>query len=204
MNVLATREQAPSRETTQGERDGREEARAMLDEATHQKDRPLCAHEIQHLYGERFLVRRHALSEAERMSGWFTGWCAGFVSVCLAAAHQAPDEGACPPVPQGTLPVSARFRRATLLVDDPQQFRRGILRGQMAYVDEQSGSGEDLTDEGIVADIMEIAQARRDGTSKSYLAGFVLGKIDALLRDRVRYPADWWNLVNEERKGGVR
>jgi len=96
-----------------------------------------------------------------------------------------------PPAPPVVLaPVT--FRKATLLVDDPDEFRDAVISGQAQYVDETE-NGKTLTAETLVNTLADVLKDRRYGASAGWTSGFLVGYIDALLRGRKRYPSGcWW------------
>lgn len=79
-------------------------------------------------------------------------------------------------------PTQVKFRQALIEVDDPGDFWSGVVGGQVAALEEI----EPLTGAQVFA---LFDDAVRDVEfSETWLAGYLLGLGDALLRQRKRYP----------------
>jgi hypothetical protein len=108
------------------------------------------------------------------------------VGASIMHQHEMPQSVTLP------APVAVTFRKAMILVDNPDEFHDGILCGQMFHVDEHIADGKPTTWEGLFQSLADTLRGTHDGTPKSYLIGFILGHMDALLRDRRTYPDEWW------------
>ncbi len=98
----------------------------------------------------------------------------------MATAAQQSASAASTPAEETLTRV--RFRRAVIAVDDPADFWSGITGGQVAALEES----ELLTGSRIFA---MFEDAVRDVEfSETWLAGYLLGLSDALLRGRKLYP----------------
>lgn len=85
--------------------------------------------------------------------------------------------------------TQVRFRQALLEVDDPADFWDGVVGGQIAAVEEQRA----LTT-ALVFELFEDA-VRDVEFSETWLAGYLLGLSDALLRHRKVYPREYTALL---------
>ena len=87
------------------------------------------------------------------------------------------------PMPQ--MLTQVKFRQALIEVDDPDDFWAGVVGGQVAALEEQwplTGA--------LVFELFEDA-ARDLEFSETWLAGYLLGLGDALLRHRKIYPRSY-------------
>ena len=86
--------------------------------------------------------------------------------------------------------TQVKFRQALIEVDNPEVFWDGIVGGQVAAVEEQqplSGTQIFALFEDAVRDLE---------FSETWLAGYLLGLSDALLRQRKMYPRTYTTLLN--------
>ena len=85
--------------------------------------------------------------------------------------------------------TQVKFRQASIEVDDPGDFWDGVVGGQIAIVEEQ----RPLTS-ALVFELFEDA-VRDLEFSETWLAGYLLGLSDALLRHRKIYPREYAALL---------
>lgn len=179
-------------ERAQGERTGRTEFSHLYEQAAVHKGEPLTTDEINELYGTHFLPQIDAWQEGTCSRTWFNGWGNGFVNEYLhtkqrIAAQTVPREDEPPPQP---LLTAVSFRRATILVDDPAVFKDAILSGQDAHVQGML-DGMVVTAAGLFQDIADAVTHDDPNMTPTWLVGYFLGCIDALLRDRKTPPRGW-------------
>jgi hypothetical protein len=161
---------------------GRVEALQLLDQAR-QNGEPLTEQEVANVYAQQnaFMLRLAEAEEAKHNGtsrDWLHGWFQGFVDEFVQAKKHAVA-----PVVTRTV---VKFRQALIDVDNAEEFESGIVCGQASQVDEDSH----ITAEGILHEFAcEINNTDEDDdVPLSFRVGFLLGRVDALLRARKTYP----------------
>jgi hypothetical protein len=195
VNSTATQNRERSQLYWQGDSIGRAEAEALLVQAVQQKgNTPLTAKEIrQHCYYDVMQRQSQEWQQGMVEDDWFEGWCAGFTLTCLDAEKDAPDpdgiwkpRATFQPKPTPENAVAVTFRKATLEVQDPIQFFEGVRRGQRAMIeDDERPTVTHLFQELAV----DIVQHTPKSVTLDWRLGYLLGRADAILRDRHYYPA---------------
>jgi hypothetical protein len=175
-----------------GQDAGMAEAKRLLDQAQQRKGEALNKDEIRKEYAARFNARMKAHDQHQPpqpcLDRWFYGWCQGFAYEIVKAQHAAPAA----PVAIVTVPeptrTTAKFRQALIEVDDPEEFQKGVMCGQVSYVDDDN---QPATAQGILQVITHEIENADQETPIDFQVGFLLGRIDALLHARKTYPLAW-------------
>jgi hypothetical protein len=179
---------ALAEDVQQGQQAGQAEFQRLLTTAARIKGTPLTADELLDAYRVRFRVGMKHWEAGRFSRDWYSGWCQGFVEAYLQTYGTLVAQATSSQPP--TTPLTPlTFRKATILVDAPDEFLNGILCGQACQVDEAL-DGEPLTVLGLYHDLAE-AVTNDLTIPATWLVGFLLGRVDALLRGRKSYPPTW-------------
>jgi hypothetical protein len=195
-NSATTPQRQRSASYWQGESIGQADAQVLLAEAKQQKgNTQLTARDIRSRYLDATECRNKEWQEGLVEDDWFEGWHRAVVLACLDAEKNAPDpEGLWKPGAaslrrakrEAQHAVAVTFRRATIFVQNPEQFFEGVRFGQRAVIED--------TERPTVAHLFEelavdLVQHSPKSVSLDWRLGYLLGRTDALLRDRQYYPA---------------